>query len=76
VDTILGVVLILSGAILLLSGPRLARTGASVRSATEELSGPSAPPRPAERRAIWGAVALNEAIALLWIYLGIRFLTG
>ena len=46
---ILGVVLILSGALMVLAGLRLAKRS---------------------------AVALNEAIALFWIYLGVRFLTG
>lgn len=46
---ILGVVLILSGALMVVSGLRLAKRG---------------------------AVVVNEAIALFWIYLGVRFLAG
>ena len=46
---ILGVVLILSGALMVLAGLRLAKRS---------------------------AVIVNEALALFWIYLGVRFLAG
>jgi hypothetical protein len=49
VTVILGVVLILSGGLMVLAGLRLAKRG---------------------------AVLVNEAIALFWIYLGVRFLAG
>ncbi len=48
-NVILGVVLILSGALMVFAGLRLAKRG---------------------------ALLVNEAVALFWIYLGVRFLAG